>query len=212
MAYPTTAQLVDASSQDELNALTPVQQDALRQASIAAIEAHCGQSFTAEVATHTLRGTGGDTLLLPRRLAAVTDVVLGGAALTLSDLQLGDDFDRLVLPAPFPRNYYERTLATLDGWGPRTWDATLDVAVTGTWGWVDPPDAVVTALRYDMEDQAAADASGLSGAVQAYRKLGIRGISQGNLNAQLNGGGSVSPRVQRLLEGLQWQGAGGYLA
>lgn len=211
MAYPTTAELVAASSQDALTGLTPAQQDALRTAAIAAVEAHCGQSFTSEDATHAVRGSGGDTLLLPRRLEAATAVTMGGMLLEPGAWELGEDADRLVLPALAPSNYYERTMAQLDDWGPRSWANDLAVHITGTWGWTTPPDAVVTALRYDMEDQAAADASGLSGAVQAYRKLGIRGISQGNLNAQLNGGGSLSPRVQRLLEGLQWAGAGGFL-
>ena len=64
----------------------------------------------------------------------------------------------------------------------------------------------------DMEDTALADANDLAPTIRAYRELGLRGISQGNLNASFGSVPGLSPRVVRLLTPYTWLGPQGALA
>ena len=123
---------------------------------------------------------------------------------------LSDDHSRLHRSPSVGIGYYEQAMAEVSGeqfplgFG--------NVAIDGTWGWATIPENVITALRWDMEDTAVADANPLSGTVRAYRKLGLRNIAQGNLTADMTGTPSVSGRVAQLLRPYMWQGQVGALA
>ena len=87
--------------------------------------------------------------------------------------------------------------------------------VTGVWGWAgdEYPEAISTALRFDMEDRALANAHALSDTVRSARALGLAGVNQGGLSIELgNGEPAVSTRVRRLLKDYRWSGGVGALA
>ena len=207
MAYPTTADLVNASSSPELRALNSSQQDALRASSIAAIEEYTGQRFEPYTATKTIDGSGAGELYLPARLETLTSISVKGVALALSDVVLSDDKDRVAWKGLIGTNYYERTLLELDE-RPRTFPYEAGaVAINGTWGWTTTPQRVITAIRYDMEDQAAHDANAMSSTIDAFRKMGLRDVSQGNLRATLAASPpTVSTRAVSLLDSYLWAG------
>lgn len=225
MSYPTTAELVDASSVDELTTLDTPQQDALRDEAIAAVENYCGQSFTQEgttgsPVTKTLDSPGGDVLGLPRRLASLSSFAFAGTTLDGDSVALSDDHDRLVLSDPraggswLLRVQAQRDAATLSfPSGPAL------AAVAGVWGWTDAEydaqlDAITTALRFDMEDRALANAHKLSGTVRSARALGLSDVSQGSLSYSFaDDQPSVSQRVMRIIpQELIWAPALGALA
>jgi hypothetical protein len=211
VAYPTTEELVAASSVDELAALTVEQQDALRDSAIIAVEEFCGQVFEAFDGTITVDGRRSRVLYLPRRLEEMEAITVAGSALATTDVLLTPDGDKLVMNTS-PGNYYERTLRELSGESLYGFDADVQgIAITGTWGWDEPPAGVVEAIRVDMEETAVADSNALSPTIAAYRKLGLRSISQGNLRAEIGEEGSVSPRVARLLTPHVWSSGVGQL-
>jgi len=225
--YPTTKELVDASSNAELKALGEAEQDALRAEAILAIEGHCRQSFTAEAGsasgsgdeftTLAIDGTGSRTLYLPRRLASLHDLSVAGAAIDAGDVELNDRHDRLSIIeeggntnwlAQAAAEYSERPRALFVA-GAGT------VQVTGVWGWADDeyPEAITTALRFDMEDRALANGHALADTVRSARALGLSSVNQGGLSIELGKGEpAVSTRVRRLLKGYRWSGAAGALA
>lgn len=208
MAYPTTPELVGASQVAELTSLSPEQQDALRDAAIIAIESYCGQSFTEFDGAEIVLGSGARRLDLPRRLERLDALSVQDGRLDATSVRLSEKGDYLWVPLNIGVGYYTQTLLELQGWDwrHRKFKYEEDVTITGLWGWADPPANVVTALRYDMEDTALADASGLSSTVHAARKLGLSSISQGNLTASLANAPGLSSRVEQLLHPYVWLG------
>lgn len=211
MGYPTRAALVAQSTVDELTGLTADQQDGIYAAAIAAVESFCRQSFGAAVVEEKLLdGSGGDVLYLPVRLESATAVSVEGSSLSIEDVAIGDDHDRLILSPPVG-NYYTRAL--MDGpecrrfrWGRR------NVRVNGTWGWTDSPAAIDQAVRFDMEDTARADANGLTSTIMSYRKLGVKSIRQGSLSADLyETAADLSDRASALAKNFVWEGPIGVL-
>jgi hypothetical protein len=207
MAYPDREDVVAASTVDELTGLTTDQQDALYYAAISAIEDFTGQSFTEFTGARTITGAGGTEQYLDRRLQSVTAWTLDGVELDLTALAISEGGDRIYVPTPVP----SYGVLTPEPWGEAPRRLRGDLEITGVWGWSDPPEAVVEALRLDMEDTALAEAHALSASVHAARKLGIDTIRQGNLDVALRDVPTLSPRVTRLLEPYVWLGAGGHL-
>jgi len=208
VAYPTATALVDASGVPELRGASDDDVTALRSAAIAAVEEFTGQSFDSFEGTLSVHASGS-VAFLPRRLERL-DSIDGAGSLTDADLALDDRGDRItVRDWRWTSNAYERALRDLAGeTSPTLGD---DVQITGLWGWSECPAEVATAIRYDMEDQARADANDLSPTVAAMRSLGIRDVSQGNLRLNIGDAAMLSPRAVRLLHGLVWHGAGGEL-
>lgn len=209
MAYPTTAALVAASSVPELTSLNSAQQDALRASSIAAIEEYTGQRFEPYTETKRVDGSGTAEIFLPARLESFTAVSVSGIAVPVADLYVEPtNLDRLAWTGAIGSNYYSRALADVDPATLHTFPYEAgSVEITGTWGWTNTPQNVITAIRYDMEDQARADANTLSSTMQVFRKLGMRDISQGNLRATMTQSPpTVTPRAASLLDGFLWMG------
>lgn len=203
--YPTTEELVSLSSVTELTGLTADQQDVLRDSTIAAVEEYCGQGFgytTDE--TVVVDGQGANVLHLPKRLIALDTLLVNNYGMTVSSVVISERRDRLHFADWLGMNYYEQAIREMThfrfpiGFG--------NVAITGSWGWEEFPEAVRAAIVFDMEDQARADANALSASVAAFRKLGIRSIDQGNLRADIEGSPGLSPRVQATLRPYVWHG------
>jgi hypothetical protein len=212
MAYPTTEELVAASSSAELADLSSAEQDALRDVAISAVERFTGQTFTSPGPGETviIDGTGGREAFLPKRCEALTSVVVKGTSIDLTDVALDANGARLYFR---PRSTDYAIVAMYDTpFDTRTFRAGAGtIMLTGTFGWSLCPDAVRQALRLEMEEQASADASALSGLVSSYRRLGIADIAQGNLRAQIGTPSEIGARAARLLAPFVWTGAGGYL-
>ena len=212
--YPTTAELVSESQVTELTGLEFAQQEALRTAAIVAVESFCGQQFLDFPAETVLIASGGGyEIYLPKRLRTLTSIAgFDSDALELDAITVDPEGDRLV----FHRNvvgvgYYEQALYDVSGGDYSTAFPQGTLEVTGDWGWESAPDAVATALRWDMEEQALADANALSPTVHAVRRMGLGNIGQGSLRAELVTPPSVSPRVNRVLQDYLWHGTGGKL-
>jgi hypothetical protein len=212
--YPTTSELLAQTTCDELLALQEDQQEALRLAAIVGVESWCGQRFTYdENETVEVECQGGYELYLPKRLISLTSASLyGGDPLELGPIAVDPEGDRIV----FRRQavgvgYYEQALYEVSGGDYATGLPYGTLSLTGNWGWETAPDAVQTALRYDMEEQALADANALASTVHAFRRLGLAGVGQGTLRAQLVTPPTLSPRVERLLVDYVWMGTGGRL-
>lgn len=212
--YPSTEELVDGSVNEILTGLTEKQQDALRDAAIVAVEAYTGQSFQplgtslAPVAK-VIAGTGVSELYLPARLEELVELSVLGGAVTDSDASLSEEHDRLYLQRRGTSTWVERALAeTRELTFPRGHDT---VTISGVWGWSECPDAVVQALRFDMEDAASAGSAELAPSLQAWRKLGLDSMAQGPLSVQLSGRPMVlSPRAADMLDagGMVWADVG----
>lgn len=207
--YPSAEELVAASSVDALTSLTDEEQQALRDASIAAIEEFCNQSFELELdATKYVDGPGTGVLYLPKRLVNLTAIDVPDSALALSDVALSATNDIIsIRPDSIIGNYYTNVLRELNDHLPLNfvW-GRQNITITGDWGWSSVPDAVKIAIRRDMEDTALADSQGLSETIRAYRKMGVRDISQGNLRATMSGALGLSPTTMLLLEPYVWMG------
>lgn len=212
--YPTREELVAASSNEHLEALDAAQQDALRSDAITMVEAYTGQSFEAEgtaeaPVTRVVAGTGARELYLPRRIEKITALSVPGASLAASDVEIGENSDRIFLTRTGTSSWVDRALSeTQERVFPRGQDM---VTVTGVWGWTDCPDAVASALRFDMEDAASASSADFAPSLQAWRKLGMSSMSQGPLNIQLeNRPMTLSPRAADMLDaaGMVWADIG----
>lgn len=212
MAYPTSASLVAVSRVEALTTLTVPAQESLYAASKAAIEEFTGQSFDyLPATTFTLDGTGGKTVYLPRRLETLTGLIVQGSSLAKEDVVVAlPDRDKLSVRSDLGAigNYYTRAMRELlNDNEPASFIYGIEsVSVTGDWGWLTFPDPIAVALRKDMEDQALADSSALNESIRAYRKLGLRDISQGNLRAAVGGAPGLSDDVVRLLMPYVWIG------
>lgn len=220
--YPTTKELVEASSVSELTGLTEVQRDALREEAIVAIEGHCRQSFEEEgtdkdPVAKTFDGAGGRILYLPKRLAALGTVTTQGGMVGTDAVVLSDDHDRLHIPSGQDgATWASRAVSELSGYerahfptGPGA------VTVSGIWGWADAeyPAVITIALRMDCEDRALANAHALSESVRSARALGLQDINQGGLSVTLgNREPGVSMRVERMLGDYIWSSSAGALA
>lgn len=214
MAYPTLAELVDASSVDALINSSDEDAAVLRRSAINEIELYTNQKFELEAAaTKLLDGTGGRNLVLPKRLAALTTLTVSGSALTAADVVLNADYSILTVPPLAGINgYYEQAMRELEGHPSFAFTfGSHTVTVTGDWGWATPPQDVIDAIRLDMEDQALADANSLSDTVRSYRGLGMLDVAQGNLRATVTGAPSLSARVIRLIAPYIWEGPVGAL-
>ncbi len=210
--YPSTEALVAESDVDELTDASSVEQDAYRAAAIQAVEGYCGQAFTLYEGELVIDGTGAREVFPPRRVETLSDIMVKGTSIDLTDVVISPEGDRLHF-APYATSY---ALAALrdTAYDSRTFRSGSGMIVlTGTFGWSLVPDAVVQAIRIEMEEQAQADSNALAGTVAAYRRLGLRNIAQGNLRADLVGNpAEISPRAARLLAKYVWTGPGGYLA
>jgi hypothetical protein len=212
LMYPTYQELVADSTVEALTSLDAAAQESLFLASKAAVEEFCGQTFDYQPATtYTLDGAGGTTVYLPRRLEALTDLVVDGSSLSAEDVIIGlPDQDKLSVRSDIGAigNYYTKTLRQiLSDTEPTLFTYGVEsVTITGDWGWATFPPPVGIAIRKDMEDQALADSSALNESIRAYRKLGLRDISQGNLRAAVGGAPGLSDEVVRLLMPYVWIG------
>lgn len=218
MAYPSTADLVAASSVAALTDLTTEQQDALRAAAIRGVEGFTRQSFTQEgtlasPVEKVVDGSGTNRLWLPKRLASLEAVSVQGAALDAAGVELMANGWRLVIPeAGWASNYYERAMHAINRLdGARFTAGAGAVRVSGVWGWTDDEyedslSAVTEAILADMEDSAQGDASELADTVAAARRLGLSALSQGDVSLELGGRvGVLSLRAQNALLDAQLQ-------
>jgi len=222
--YPSTAELVAASSNAALKGLEGSEQDGLRDEAILAIEGACRQSFTVEgtkeePVTRKVDGTGGDLLYLPKRLVELVSLEVPGGTISADDVELSELRGRLSLPDPRSgTTWLTQAFAEARGLESLAFPSgAAGVEVSGVWGWADDevPAAVAVALRYDMEDRAVANAHALADTVRSAKGLGVSGLSQGGLSMQLDGReAAVSTRVRRVLAdaALIWHGPVGALA
>lgn len=211
MAYPTRAQLVAASTVDELVNADEAKQDEYYALAVQGVEQFTGQSFSSWEGVQVLDAQGGQTLFLPRRLEQLTGLTVEGTDYDLTSVQLSPDGARLAL-ARTAGNYAVQAMR--ESWhDTRTFRVGIGtVVVEGVWGWTTTPPDVTTAMLWDMEDQARADTSALAGTIAAYRRLGVSEIVQGNLRATLGQTAPMlSPRAASLLSDLIWHGPGGHL-
>lgn len=205
--YPSTAELVAASTVTEFTGLTEAQQDALRQEAIDVIEGVCRQGFEqegseAEPVERIIDGPGSRELYLPKRLIELSTLEVPGGGLTASDVVLSEAGDRLhVAPESSGSSWATRAVAEMTGrTDPVFPDGPGSVTVTGVWGWAEVPSAIVTAIRLDMEDRAMANQHALAESVRSTRALGVSGIDQGGLSVSLRAREpGVSARVRRVL-------------
>ena len=221
--YPSTEDLVAASTVAALGDLTGPQQDALRDAAIAAIESYCHQRFLAEgtdndPVTKRLDGTGTRTLYLPCRIVEITEIESFGteAGVTLDSVTISDDRSRLTLPETGAgTTWATRAYADAHGLTEAAFPAGTDnIRVTGIWGWTDDEyddqlDAVTTAIRFDMEDKALAGAHALNDTVRAARTLGLNSVNQGRISLDLDTEHQLSARVKQQLVPFVFNHAGG---
>jgi len=214
--YPTVAQLVEASNNEHLEALTEPQQAGLRTNAITMVEAYTGQKFIAEgtegaPVTRVLSGTGSDELYLPARLEQLVSITVVDGSITAADCQLSEEHDYLYIVPTSTSTWVERQLRdTRQLVFPR--DHRNNVQIAGVWGWAACPDPVAQAIRFDMEDAASAESAEFAPSLQAWRKLGMSSMNQGPLSIQLEDRPMVlSPRAADLLDGagLVWGSIGG---
>lgn len=215
MAYPTRQDLVNASDNAALNALTVAQQDAKRAAAIAAVEAFAGQSFEQEgtelaPVTKIASGGGGRILQLPKHLEVLTGIAVAGSSMDLTSLSISEDGSQLhVVPDAVPGTWLTRRLGDDS---PPVFPEGLDrVTITGVWGWEVLPPPIFTALLWDMEDSADADSSKMAGTLRSWGRLGLSSISQGPLSATLDRpAAAISDRAANLIEqsDLVWEPVG----
>lgn len=213
--YPTCAELVGGSLVAALTSLPVAQQEALYDQSVVAIEEFCGQKFDFQPdTTYILDGPGSDVLYLPKRLESLTALVVEGSTLAIGDVLLQEPYDRLVVKpsSAFSGNYYTQALRAFEQGLSDTFVYDQEnVSVSGDWGWSVFPSPVRTAIRKDMEDTALADANLLNQTIRAYRKFGMRDISQGNLRASFGFAPGLGDDVVNLLSPYVWIGQVGYV-
>jgi hypothetical protein len=209
LGYPTVTELVGDSSLVALTALPIESQETLYIGAKLAVEEYTGQIFDFQPGVEkVLDGSGRRTLYLPKRLETITAIDVTETGLTLSDVLLADEKDRVDIRADAGiSNYYVRALMEVQGNPPMQFTYGVGtVRITGDWGWSAFPQAVRDAMRMDMEDQALSDTHALSETLRAYRKLGIREITQDKLEAGFGPAINLSDRVRALLDPYVWQG------
>ena len=213
MAYPTAADLVGASDEPELAALSDEATEEVRLLAIGAVESYCGQSFAETTATRVLPAQGGHTLPLDKRLAELTSLEGAGSSLDAGDVAFNDRHSALyVTPSAFSSNWVERTLR--EDMPPAF--SSGAVTIEGIWGWLDteiPGDdlahPVNMAIRIDMEAQALARAQPLAEAARTMAKIRSDSITEGPLTIRSSGTVlPISAELQALLEDFIWQPVG----
>lgn len=219
--YPSTADLVAASTVEALTGLTTPQKNALRDAAIQAVESFCGQQFTAEgtigsPVTRRVDGTGTDTLYLPARISDLVSVTATNGDLSVESVQISDDRQRLTITGLTGTTWADRAFADFRGFPEPVFPAGADnIEVSGVWGWTDDEystylTAVSTALRFDMEDKALAGGHALGDTVRASRALGLGAVNQGRVSIDLSGQEPMlSVRARQQLRSLVFNHAGG---
>lgn len=214
MAYPTRAELVAASQVAALTDLTDEQQDALRAAAITAVEEYTHQGFGGLEAgvTRMVDGNGRKRLKLPARLASLDALEVAGTGLGAADVVIEDGKYLAIPEGEAIGNYYSRAITDTPYTAAFT-QGVNTVRVTGDWGWDDPPEAVVLALRYDMEDAARAQGHSLAGPVAAYAGMGVASVSQRGLSLSFRdpavpGAQILSPRAAARLSRYVWLAEG----
>lgn len=209
IGYPPLADVVAGSDVPALTNLPSEEQQELYNSSIVAVEEFCNQTFDYFPAIDkVLDGTGTDVLYLPQRLETVSELLVEGSGLEIGDVALSEEHDRLyVRAAATTPSYYTQAIRDIEGNPPLVFVfGTENIAISGDWGWFSVPANVLRAIRRDMEDTALADQNALSSSIRAFRKLGLRDISQGNLRADIAGAWGLSPEVMVLLTRYVWQG------
>lgn len=207
--YPPVEDVVAGSDVDALTTLPSEDQWSLYESSRLTVEEFCCQTFNYDPGTsRNLDGTGTKALYLPLRLDTLTSMVADGSALEVGDVELSANHDRLLVrSAALQANYYTQTIREIEGNLPLAFPyGAGNVTVGGNWGWSEFPEAVLRAIRRDMEDTALADQNALSHSIRAFRKLGLRDVSQGNLRADIAGAWGLSPEVMLLLVPYVWEG------
>lgn len=210
--YPSREALIAASTVTELtDDLTEAQQDALREEAIDDIERFTGQQFVADTDDIVLDGSGGRELYLPKRIDTLTGITVEGTSLDLTDVTVSADGKRLYFAA-ISDNYAVQAMRD-SAYDSRTFRRGAGtVILEGTFGWASVPSDVVTAIRWEMEDRARAEATGLAGSVAAFRRLGMTEIAQGNLRGSLaTRAPALSPRTMDRLRDYVWTGPSGYV-
>lgn len=211
MAYPDTAALVDASDVPELLARSEAQQDADRALAILTVENYTGQRFLPREGELVIDGSGARELYLPERAETLTDVVVKGTSIDLTDVILSAKGDRLHF-LPWSTGYAVTAMRET-AYDSRTFRAgSGTVILTGTFGWSLVPDQVVQAIRAEMEAEALARTGPLAGIIGQARRLGMSSIAQGNLRATVGDPSEISPEAAKWLSDFVWWGPGGHLA
>ncbi len=178
---------------------------------ISAVERFTGQRFVARAGDLVVDGSGGGEIFMPERVESLTDIVVKGTSIDLTDVVVGERGDRLHF-VPLNQSYAVQAMREVS-YDSRTFRAGAGtIILTGTFGWSVCPAPVVQALRLEMEAQAQADASALSGVVGSARRLGLRDLAQGNLRITVGDPSEISPQAGRLLVPYVWLGAGGHVA
>jgi hypothetical protein len=221
--YPDLQTLYDASPSEELHSwdITEIGDEpilaAFRSSAIATIEAFAGQRFAEELATtRNISGADEEKLYLPKRLASLTSLSIANSAIDETNVAIGSSSE---IPEGM-NDYLYIEPSSLGSWVTRALTddrrrvfaaGVNNLAVTGTWGWpeADFPDAIAQALRFDMEDQAAAARHGLGGSIAALRTLGASGSSQGPLSVTISRSAPIlSDRAMALVESYVWSSHG----
>lgn len=208
--YPSPAELVAESTLDALTSMPYEQQEVLYLAAKLAVEEYTGQVFDFEDnVTKVIDGRGGRTIYLPKRLESLTTLEISGSGLDQTQVVLSEAHDALHVSATAGfGNYYEQALWRIQGEPALEFTYGVGtVTITGDWGWADFPQAIRSAMRLDMEDQALADTNSLMETIRAFQKMGIRDASQGGLNFAVVASAGLSDRVRTLLDGYVFQGA-----
>ena len=195
--YPNLGTILAGSAVTALTEMSEAEQATLRIAAIAAVEDLCSQRLAPVDGSRRVAGTGGDELLLPMRLAVLDSVgYVGGAPFAPAEAVLTEDHSRLAFSSEWGGGWLPQAEWEAVGFGSprRTWPLGVDnIAVAGTWGFSHAEahtwGAITAALRIDMEDMALADQSELGDSLRAFRALGIRSLSQGNLAVSWGDGG-----------------------
>lgn len=212
--YPTVSELVGESDVVALTALSPDGQEALWLATKLAIDMYTNQTFDYQPGvTRTMDGSGKRVQYVPKRLDSMTALSVTGSGLTLSDVLISEQHDKIeVRPTAGFSSYYVRAMMEIQDNPPLSFvPGTGTVQITGNWGWPGFPAPIREAMRLDMEDQAVSDTSSLSEQLRAYRKLGVRDISQDALSVGFTEYEArfinLSDRVRTLLDAYIWQGS-----
>lgn len=221
MGYPTTAELIAASTVAALTDLTGAQQDQKAASAIDSIETFCHQTFTQEgtdaaPVTRTIDGSGSDRLYLPKRLATLAAATIDGLAMNTGlDLEVHNAESKAYVKLVSPLDagsWVTRVRRSPGDPGPTFRSDQDNVTITGVWGWLDTEwaagalQAVFDAILFDMEDQSLAESNQLAETVRSARALGVRSISQGGLSATIDPSEpGISTRVKRKLIPYVWQ-------
>lgn len=211
--YPSVGALLAESTVDELTGLDAAALDTTRASAIRAIEAYCGQEFVPFDGEMEARAEGRYEVYMPRRLRSITSITpYGGEAMELDAVRIEMEGKKIRFErSAVGRGYYSQALQEVSGGDYATGFRVGTLLIDGEWGWATTPQGIERAIRFDMEDQALAEANQLSATTHAFRRMGLNAIGQGSLRAQLVTPPTLTPRVVREVEPYLWLGPGGRL-